>query len=318
MDDDLVIFLLTCREMSFTRAGQALRVSGQAVSQRIRRFEHRLGVALLHRSARSLDLTEAGRVLLEYAAQAFPQWEKTKQHLLNPDQNTEPWQLRLGLMPTRPQELADHLSGTVAGINLDWLSDNQLSVLLDRLRDGELDAVYAFGVPTEPVPTLPGISLLTIVHEPLWVILSRHHRFAERAELTIAELADDTWIINPPSDSTHRWEHDLLAGIGVTQMISTTGNYVYRHLDDEGVCALATPLARTHDRHVIVPLVDPTPTWHLYLAWNPLTVPESVALALQREIRNFYRSAARDVPAYWQRLVRTPAVFPGIATPDAD
>jgi len=53
---------------SFTRAAAELGLGKAAVSQRIARFEARLGVQLLRRSTRKLSLTEAGMQLFEHAA----------------------------------------------------------------------------------------------------------------------------------------------------------------------------------------------------------------------------------------------------------
>jgi DNA-binding transcriptional LysR family regulator len=54
---------------SFTLAAAELGLSKAAVSQRVARFEARLGVQLLRRSTRKLSLTEAGMQLFEHAAE---------------------------------------------------------------------------------------------------------------------------------------------------------------------------------------------------------------------------------------------------------
>jgi DNA-binding transcriptional LysR family regulator len=53
---------------SFTQAAAELGLGRAAVSQRLARFEARLGVQLLRRSTRKLSLTEAGMQLFEHAA----------------------------------------------------------------------------------------------------------------------------------------------------------------------------------------------------------------------------------------------------------
>ncbi len=56
----LVTFEAAARHLSFTRAGQELGVSREAVSRQIRNLEDHLGVALFRRRHRALDLTPAG------------------------------------------------------------------------------------------------------------------------------------------------------------------------------------------------------------------------------------------------------------------
>ncbi|MEE8228044.1 MAG: LysR substrate-binding domain-containing protein [Kiloniellales bacterium] len=56
----LVVFEASARHLSFTRAGQELRVSREAVSRQIRILESHLGVKLFVRLHRALELTQAG------------------------------------------------------------------------------------------------------------------------------------------------------------------------------------------------------------------------------------------------------------------
>ncbi len=64
--DGLAVFAAVAEAKGFRAAGRRLGVSGSAVSQALRRFEDRLGVALVQRTTRSVRLTPAGEGL--YAA----------------------------------------------------------------------------------------------------------------------------------------------------------------------------------------------------------------------------------------------------------
>lgn len=63
----LEVFLTVARERRFSRAAEKLYRTQSAVSQTIRKLEEELGEALFDRSSREGVLTDAGRVLYEYA-----------------------------------------------------------------------------------------------------------------------------------------------------------------------------------------------------------------------------------------------------------
>src|SRR3984885_2027186 len=63
----LEVFLTVIREGRFSRAAEKLRRTQSAISQTIRRRDLDLGEPLFDRSSRDGRLTDAGRVLQEYA-----------------------------------------------------------------------------------------------------------------------------------------------------------------------------------------------------------------------------------------------------------
>ncbi|MGN8001091.1 LysR family transcriptional regulator [Sphingomonas sp. 22176] len=64
-------FAAVADQRSFSRAAEQLGVSSSALSQLIRGLEERLGIRLLHRTTRSVSLTEAGAALLADVAPAI-------------------------------------------------------------------------------------------------------------------------------------------------------------------------------------------------------------------------------------------------------
>src|SRR6266542_4076143 len=63
----LQVFLTVVAEKSFSRAAEKLRRTQPAVSLALQRLENELGEKLIDRSAKELVLTDAGRVVLDYA-----------------------------------------------------------------------------------------------------------------------------------------------------------------------------------------------------------------------------------------------------------
>ena len=61
------VFLTVATEKSFSRAAEKLLRTQPAISLSIQRLEVELGEKLIDRSAKDLLLTDAGKVVLEYA-----------------------------------------------------------------------------------------------------------------------------------------------------------------------------------------------------------------------------------------------------------
>src|SRR5690349_19265873 len=64
-------FEATARHLSFSTSGDELHVTHPAISHQIRRLEEWLGVALFHRDARKVRLTEGGLILQASAGAAL-------------------------------------------------------------------------------------------------------------------------------------------------------------------------------------------------------------------------------------------------------
>jgi DNA-binding transcriptional LysR family regulator len=67
--NDVVVFTAVVTAGSFTAAARNLDLPPSAVSRRVARLEERLGFKLLHRTTRSLGLTDAGRIYFERTSQ---------------------------------------------------------------------------------------------------------------------------------------------------------------------------------------------------------------------------------------------------------
>lgn len=69
--NEIRIFTKVAQLQSFTRAADMLGIEKSTVSSKINQLEKRLGIRLLHRTTRSVNLTEAGSQYLYYCEQAL-------------------------------------------------------------------------------------------------------------------------------------------------------------------------------------------------------------------------------------------------------
>lgn len=80
---DLETFVVVVRERSFSRAATKLHRTQPAMSQAVRRLEQSVGEPLLDRSSRDGTLTDAGRVLHEYAQKLLNLRDEARRSLVD-------------------------------------------------------------------------------------------------------------------------------------------------------------------------------------------------------------------------------------------
>jgi DNA-binding transcriptional LysR family regulator len=72
-------FIMVAEEMHFGRAAQRLHIAQQHLSRQIQSLEEELGVQLLHRTKRTVRLTELGQLFLVEARKILTQSEQAVQ-----------------------------------------------------------------------------------------------------------------------------------------------------------------------------------------------------------------------------------------------
>src|SRR5271170_2719530 len=93
----LKAFEVAGRTGSFTRAAELLNVTQSAVSRQVRQLEEQLGEALLQRRHHHLELSAAGRLLLQALQQSFDKIELTVRSI---QEKTHLNRLRINAPPT--------------------------------------------------------------------------------------------------------------------------------------------------------------------------------------------------------------------------
>jgi LysR family positive regulator for ilvC len=75
-------FINLADALHFGRASEASHVSASALSRSIRQLESEVGVALFERDNRTVSLTHAGALFLEYARDSLTQWDVIRNTLM--------------------------------------------------------------------------------------------------------------------------------------------------------------------------------------------------------------------------------------------
>ncbi|MEU5877785.1 LysR family transcriptional regulator [Spirillospora sp. NPDC047279] len=202
----LEYFVAVAEEGGFGRAAERLSIVQSAVSQQVRRLERELGVPLFDRSTRHVNLTGAGERLLPEARSVLAAAHRARQVAADIRAGAD-GVLRLGTVHGPGDRVFRTLTELAAIAPRLQVRPRRLPLAerLSAVRSGALDAALV-----RALPKAPGLELLPVWTDPLYVALPSAHPLAERAELSLADLADLPLRLaaredNPPF-------HDLITG----------------------------------------------------------------------------------------------------------
>jgi LysR family hydrogen peroxide-inducible transcriptional activator len=176
----------------FGRAAEASNVSQPTLSSQIKKLEDELGVTLLERTNKRVDLTPVGAQILLHAQRALAeagQMEAVAHAARDPLVGP----LKLGVIPTLAPYLLPMilkpLKQAYPGLTLE-LWEDQTRWLIDGLRNHRLDAAL-LATP----PDAPEITDLALFKEPLLAALPQNHRLAKAAKVDEVALVDELLVL---------------------------------------------------------------------------------------------------------------------------
>jgi LysR family transcriptional regulator, transcription activator of glutamate synthase operon len=180
-------------ELNFTRAAAAEHVAQPALSQQIRRLEEEVGVGLVERTTRRVSLTEAGELLAVRARRILAELVIAREEL-EALRGVDVGHVTIGAIHTMgPIDLSLALAvfhEAHPGVAL-TVREQASEECAELLRADELD--LAFLSVTERVESHE-LGLHQLISEELMVLLPRGHALAERAQVRMAELAQEHFI----------------------------------------------------------------------------------------------------------------------------
>ncbi|HLW77503.1 MAG TPA: LysR family transcriptional regulator, partial [Bryobacteraceae bacterium] len=186
----LRVFLTVANDKSFSRAAEKLLRTQPAISLSIQRLETELGEKLIDRSAKDLLLTDAGRIVLDYARR-FENLQGDLENALTELRDKSAGRLIIGANESAALYLLDHIERyrrAFPKIKVQ-IRRAQSSKIPSELIDGELElGILTYDPEDERVVTK------VIYTDHLSFIVSPKHRLAGKAEISIAELARETFI----------------------------------------------------------------------------------------------------------------------------
>jgi len=193
---ELRVFLKVAAERSFSRAAMKLHRTQPAVSQAVRRLEDSVGERLFDRATKDASLTDAGRLLRDYAERLLRLSEEAETAV------RDLRDLRRGRVLIGANEASVHAVLPLIGrfrhahplvhVDVRRIPARQLGA---EVAQGGLD----FGVLTFQ-PAEPRLGSVVLGHDELVMLVHPTHPLAGNKEVTLAECAHHTVIAhNDPS-----------------------------------------------------------------------------------------------------------------------
>jgi LysR family hca operon transcriptional activator len=185
-------WVAVAEEGSLTNAAERrLHTAQPSLSRQIRDLELEVGVKLLERGARGIELTAAGRTFLDHARLALLQVEAAgdaARRVAQPAKAVFVVGFLTGAEVVWLPEVLRILREEQPGIEI-TLSSQSSPDLAGALMRGKVDVAFL-----RREAQAPGLTFKFLIKEPLVAVLPKNHRLAAHKEIKPQELAAETYI----------------------------------------------------------------------------------------------------------------------------
>ncbi len=271
-------FVAVAEELNFTRAAERVFLSQPALSHQVRGLEETLGVKLLLRTSRRVELTDAGRDLLKLAKETLTNLEHGVAELRQ-KAGLERVRFRIGFTEYANYSSIPRIIERFREAHPDVLLEHQEGSTLEQLtalREGRLDAGFFLANMDENDEQLGAETLWS---EPFVLALPEAHPLAANERVPMRALAGERLIVNSRtiSPGTHDYILELCRRAGFEpELVVNEGPHIYTFssmarlvASGVGVFLVVKTLSQIGFPGVVFrPLVDPEPAMDIVLSWR--------------------------------------------------
>jgi DNA-binding transcriptional LysR family regulator len=207
---DLEYFGVIAEHGHLGRAADALHLSQPALSKSLRRLEQLLDVKLVNRTAKGVELTPEGSMLLLRVRELRLSLQSVSREIADMSEGRA-GHLRVGVATFVSEEL---LSNAFAALLKDAPRTKLLvtasagDLMFPALHNGELDVIVAYFRPSE------GLVGEQLYEEEFVACASTKHRLAGRKDVAMADFAQERWAFDETTLISQRWLLDKFREAG--------------------------------------------------------------------------------------------------------
>lgn len=303
--NDIALFVEVAKRKSFSQAARALDMPTSTLSRRINELERAIGLRLINRNTRRLDLTDAGAAYMRRCQGLIDEARLAHEQLLSlsggPSGNLRvsmPYSLAMWLLPETINDFTERYPDVECEFDLSMLtaSDAQgtpFDIVLRFGREGDYPGAASDNGNGAPLPAIEG----AVVHE--LVSLENHlyasDRYLERhgEPQTPADLSQHQCLRTTIDEAHSYW---TLHNGAVTQRIPVKGHLAANNMSIAGTLA-GLDLAITRMPHCLAlePIIQRNSLRRVLPGWSvdPISIyvvfPSSIQPAKTRAFMDFIR-----------------------------
>lgn len=264
-------FIAVAEERHFGRAAKRLHMAQPPLSQQIRQLEEQLGVRLLNRTTRRVELTAAGQELLDRGRQIVNAVGTLRADVYQVGQGAA-GVLRVGfsgsatygVMPS----IVRRAKQALPGLSLHMQGEMLTPAMENGLRDGTLNAALL-----RPPIAAPGIDFRVVSREPLIAAVPAFSALPSGRPVAMHELLQDQdFIAYPPDSVLHRTTVSVCRQAGfqprITQVLSETSMMLSYVAAGGGVAIMPASIRALQLEGVVYCDIEKAPEVELAVAWR--------------------------------------------------
>jgi len=264
-------FIVLSEELHFGRTAERLHLSQPPLTRQIHQLEEELGVELLHRTTRRVELTDAGRAFANEARQIMARVAHAADLAAQANRGLA-GHLVVGYTPARATIVARAVKAfTNLYPNVRISLRDLLGHNIQLLRDGRVDVGF-ISLPNNTA----GLEVETLLREQFVVAMPAKHPLALRRSVSVRELAGQPNLLFPRH--VNPFGYDLV--LGLCQKYEMTLNIVLEienlHMRMElvragfGVAVVSDSAAQSlHGGDLIFRRLQNSPTAAFGIAYSP-------------------------------------------------
>jgi DNA-binding transcriptional LysR family regulator len=211
-DFRLKVFHTVAQRLSFTKAAVELFITQPAVTKHIKELEHQLGVQLFKRNGSSITLTNAGKILLQYAEKIAQLYAEVETELAQLN-NMESGILHIGGSTTVAQTILPKILAlfkkTYPAVNFTFMQANT-DVITQLVLGEKIDIAIVEGA-----AHYPQIAYAPFAKDEIVLVTRANNQLAKKAEITPKQLLQIPLVLREAGSGTLDVIFNALDAIGI-------------------------------------------------------------------------------------------------------